>query len=99
MNKNMSNFLNEHKDYDCLVSIYKKMFTPYEMNKKFSDESVYMDSFKAKLIDFYELPLVGDYLLKFKRFEESFDDEDGGMIMYDFYRLSEINLSIIQHIK
>lgn len=100
--KNMNDFLYLHKNLEFIVGVYKRVFTPYEVDKKFSDESVFSDSFKAYLVDFYELDKMGDYLLKFKReCAGSCDDYDNldmcenDTVIYEFYRLSEVSLTIV----
>lgn len=70
--------------------VYKKMFTPYEQQQAFMDESVYQD-------DYYKLCKIeeaidlgnGDWLLGLRQIEE-----DGEIYDYvNYYKLSEISLA------
>lgn len=74
------------------VLVYKRMFTPYENEKKFMDESIYEESFNAKLVESVSLG-NGDYLLGFRRiFDFDCDAEVADFI--DYYKLSEIRLTL-----
>ena len=70
--------------------VFKKMFTPYERNKKFSDESVYVnDTCKFVMIkELIELP-DGDLLI-------GFQDTDSDNLYLEYYKLSEIRLDYCQ---
>ena len=66
--------------------VFKKMFTPYEQDKKFSDESVYEDDVcKYVMIkELIELP-DGDLFI-------GFQDADNDNLYLEYYKLSEIRL-------
>ena len=66
--------------------IFKKMFTPYEQDEKFSDESVYEDDIcKYVMIkELIELP-DGDLLI-------GVQDADNDNLYLEYYKLSEIRL-------
>ena len=69
---------------------YKKMFTPYEQDEKFSDQSVYEDEIAQRVIidNVIELP-DGDLLLAVHDWEC-----DYGSSMYtDYYKLSNISIA------
>ena len=70
--------------------IFKKMFTPYEQDEKFSDESVYVDdTCKFVMIkELIELP-DGDLLI-------GFQDTDNDNLYLEYYKLSEIRLDYCQ---
>ena len=70
--------------------VFKKMFTPYEQDKKFSDESVYEDDVcKYVMIkELIELP-DGDLLI-------GFQDADSDNLYLEYYKLSEIRLDYCQ---
>ena len=70
--------------------IFKKMFTPYEQDEKFSDESVYVDdTCKFVMIkELIELP-DGDLLI-------GFQDADSDNLYLEYYKLSEIRLDYCQ---
>ena len=69
--------------------VFKKMFTPYEQDEKFSDESVYVDdTCKFVMIkELIELP-DGDLLIGF----QDADDADSDNLYLEYYKLSEIRL-------
>ena len=66
--------------------VFKKMFTPYEQDEKFSDESVYVDDIcKYVMIkELIELP-DGDLLI-------GFQDADSNIEYLEYLKLSEIRL-------
>ena len=70
--------------------VFKKMFTPYEQDEKFSDESVYEDDVcKYVMIkELIELP-DGDLLI-------GFQDADRDNLYLEYYKLSEIRLDYCQ---
>lgn len=65
---------------------YKRMFTPYEQDEKFMDESQYVNTMadKVRILDVIDLP-DGDLLLA-----TTYAYGDGKYISY--YKLSEISL-------
>ena len=70
--------------------VFKKMFTPYEQDEKFSDESVYVDD-TCNLVmikELIELP-DGDLLI-------GFQDTDSDNLYLEYYKLSEIRLDYCQ---
>ena len=70
--------------------VFKKMFTPYEQDEKFLDESVYVDdTCKFVMIkELIELP-DGDLLI-------GFQDADSDNLYLEYYKLSEIRLDYCQ---
>lgn len=77
---------------------YKKIFTPYEINCRFKDESIYEEDVCtfAKIEEVIYLP--NDILIKFRVMFENFvcDDEEKNFMdsgFYIFERLSDIKLS------
>ena len=70
--------------------VFKKMFTPYEQDEKFLDESVYVDDIcKYVMIkELIELP-DGDLLI-------GFQDADRDNLYLEYYKLSEIRLDYCQ---
>lgn len=70
-------------------------YTPYEMDKKFADESLYIDNhFKhIQIKEAVELP-DGDILIGFKEIydSESFEQDGDEAVIY-YKKLSEIELS------
>ena len=77
---------------------YKKVFTPYEIDSRFEDESIFEED-TCEFVKIEEvICLPNDVLIKFRVMLENFvcDDEeknfmDGGF--YIFERLSDIKLS------
>ena len=66
--------------------VFKKMFTPYEQDEKFSDESVYVDD-TCKFVMIKEIIELadGDYLI-------GFQDADSDIEYLEYLKLSEIRL-------
>lgn len=97
----METFVLDYKDKVFTVLVYKHMFTPYEMDKKFQDETIYEDSFDAKIEHSVDLG-NGNFLLGFRRVFESESVGEDNIISVDirysdfveFYKLSEINLML-----
>ena len=73
--------------------VFKKMFTPYEQDEKFLDESVYVDDTCKFVIikEMIELP-DGDLLIGF----QDADDADSDNLYLKYYKLSEIRLDYCQ---
>ena len=82
---------NDNRIYSYLV--YKRMFTPYEQQQAFSDESQFEDEayFTTAMIR-EAIPLGnGDWLLGMENlFEDELPDDEAPLIEY--FRLSEIRL-------
>lgn len=91
-------FVHDNSDTIFRYFKYKKVWTPYELDKKYSDESMYENGGYAELAyirQAIELP-DGDILLKMEHTYEPDDmydepDEDHNTI-YDYVKLSEISL-------
>lgn len=97
-NLDMQTYIRNNQDTIYRMWKYKRMFTPYELDKRFKDESIYEDDICTfvKIEEVISLP--NDILIKFRLMFEGFiyDDEDknftdGGC--YIFERLSDIKLS------
>lgn len=75
---------------------YKRMFTPYEVDKKFIDEGVFVDSMATfvKVVDVINIP--NDVLIKFRVLFEEYDDFNSETLVesdyFTFKRLSDICL-------
>lgn len=91
----METFMLDNSDNTFFVLVYKRIFTPYENEKKFMDESIYEESFDAKLVESISLG-NGDYLLGFRRiFDSDLDADDEKVADFiDYYKLSEIRLTL-----
>ena len=70
--------------------VYKKMFTPYEQQQAFSDESVYEDTYYqfCKIEEAIDLG-NGDWLLGLRILNEDLEPHS----TVEYYKLSEIRLS------
>ena len=79
----------EAEDRVFRMWVFKRMFTPYEQEEKFSDESVYVDDTCKFVIikELIELP-DGDLLIGF----QDADDADSDNLYLEYYKLSEIRL-------
>lgn len=82
-------FFEQHKDRVIWFYVYRRMFTPYETEKKFSDQSWY-ESTEGNIGMVREvIPLPnGDVLLGIGRICDDISD----MNFLEFYPLSEIRL-------
>ena len=74
--------------------VYKKMFTPYEQQQAFEDESVYED-YHYELCQIAEAIDLGngDWMLGLRTVDD--DGKVYGMIRY--YKLSEIRLALFEN--
>ena len=83
----ISKFFEDNKDTVFTYFIYRKMYTPQEIEAKYSDESFYEDcAHQAKITKAYILP-DNDILLEL---DESYDGEDSSQYVYA--KLSEVRL-------
>lgn len=81
---------NEGRIYSYLV--YKKLFTPYEQEHTFMDESQFEDiQYRTALIEEAIELGNGDWLIGFR---EIIDDEVCGIIHY--HRLSDIQIALFE---
>lgn len=86
-------WLEENKDNFFIISKYKKIFTPLELEKKYIDQSIYEDSKKVKILGAIKIP-NGDIILHL--WEYYCDDEDNlkPLVFGGFYEnLNDINIS------
>lgn len=74
--------------------VYKRMFTPYELEHKFMDESVFEDSYATEgyIKEVVLLP-DNDVLLGIARGSEINSEDDDYTYMVDYHKLSEIRMS------
>lgn len=84
---NIGTYIHDFSEYIYRVSIKRFIYTPHEQQNKYSDESIYWDTFDAYISDAIEIP--GDILLEFHRV----DEWDNPMGVYDYYRLSEVHIT------
>ena len=86
-------WLEENKNNFFIISKYKKIFTPLELEKKYIDQSIYEDSKKVKILGAIKMP-NGDIILHL--WEYYCDDEDNlkPLVFGGFYEnLRDINIS------
>ena len=84
--KNFDKFLEEHKDESFRYWIHKRIFTPYEQEQKFEDEST-LESTECSyvyIVESVKLP-NGDILL-------GLSEDRSGYTSY--YKLSELDLAL-----
>lgn len=81
-------FLLDNSDYIYRMWVYKKVWTPYEMEKKYMDESVYEESqaTMVKITNAFEVP--GDVMLEL----QDMDFLEDGTERFMYHKLSEITL-------
>lgn len=84
---NIGTFIHDNSHYIYKVSIKRFIYTPYECEKKFTDESVYWDTFTARITNAIEVP--GDILLEFNRLNEVNEP----MEVYDYFKLSDVHIT------
>ena len=85
--KTFDKFVEEHKDESFRYWVHKRMFTPYEQEQKFEDEST-LENIECSfgyIVEAVELP-NGDILLGLS------EDKDGRYKSY--YKLSDIDLAL-----
>ena len=90
--RNMETFLSDNEERLFRVWVYRRIYTPYEQEKKFIDESEF-DQETAHLGFIRESIALpdGDYLLGFEEvYEAPVADEEVHIL--DYYKLSEIRL-------
>ena len=89
----METFIHDFSDKLIRFWVYKKVFTPYEVDKKFIDQS----DFESSTATFGYIRVAvnlggGDYLLGI---EPYFGDDNPDKDLW-FYRLSEIRFNILE---
>lgn len=94
----INNWLKTYEGKVFRMWVYKRMFTPYEMEQKFTDESVYESSQCEQVIFTEIIPLNdGDYLLGYILAGDYYLDDLKKMPESDLYRqyvkLSEITIA------
>ena len=72
--------------------IYKKVYTPYEQEQKFRDESVYTDNSYQDIKIKEVIPLDGDILLGVQPLFD-YEDLDSENPRIEYHKLSDIELS------
>lgn len=91
--EDIKTFFKSIENRPIIYWVYKKMFTPYELDKKFMDESIYEDCHGTEgyIKEVILLP-DNDILLGIARvFEDSEDNEYNYFV--DYYKLSEIRMA------
>lgn len=89
---NFTDFLEDYKNKVFYYAKYKKVYTPYEQEKKYSDESIYEDCFiSVRLSNAW---LINDDILL--ELEEMNDDDYGVPVetsgRFIYVKLSDISL-------
>ena len=97
MVKDMKTWVEENKDTVFRYVVYRRMWTPYEMEHKFSDESEYRDIMYSfgKIVDVIDLG-GGEWFIGFSSYDNETRRECSPKII-EYYRLSEIRLSIFEY--
>ena len=86
-------WLHDYGDRLYRYLVYKRMFTPYEQQHAFEDESVYEDTHYELCQIAEAIDLGGDWLLGLKTIGD--DGKIYGMIHY--HKLSEIRLAFFEN--
>lgn len=89
--KDLQEFLKDKEGKIFRIWVFKRMFTPYEQEQKFSDDSLYEDS-TASLVTIHEvIPLPdGDVLIGVRTID--FGDSDDKPYI-EYYKLSELRIN------
>ena len=90
---NIGTWLHDEGDYIYRFLVYKKVWTPYELDKKFSDESEYEESGYynfAKIVNIIEIP--NDILIEFEIFYPNDEEIYESSGRHEFHKLSDIKL-------
>ena len=93
---NFGTWLKDNKDETFRLLVYKKVYTPLEQEKKYSDESEFENGGYYKYVKIdkaIEIPndiLLEVHPVKYNEFEQEIGVYEN---LSEFYRLSEIRLS------
>lgn len=87
-------FVRHHHNDIFRYWIYRRMYTPFEQEKKYSDEDYYEDSYctYAYIRELIELP-YGDYLIGFLDSDSAAEGEKKDI---QYCKLSEIRLELYE---
>lgn len=85
---NFEEFIHLNQNEIFRIAIYKRIFTPYEIENKFVDESIYEEYKCVKIQQLFKLD--NDYLLGCQEVDISMGEVFDTI---EFYKLSEIRLS------
>lgn len=85
---NFEEFIRLNHNEIFRIAIYKRIFTPYEIENKFVDESIYEEYKCVKIQQLFKLD--NDYLLGCQEVDISMGEVFDTI---EFYKLSEIRLS------
>lgn len=87
----METWLHDYDDRIIRYQVYRKMFTPYEMEMKFTDESPFEDGYYQTLGKIEEAIHLGgsEWLLGIRTYFDDTEDYSGGI---EYHKLSDIKL-------
>ena len=90
-NGNIKNWLSHVETAHFLLWVYRRGYTPYEMDKRFEDQSLFEDS-RGDVVKIVEVVLLddGDYFLGVQSYDEI---EEKYCNQIDYYKLSEVRLA------
>lgn len=92
VHSDIKEFFKAHDGHIFRYWIYKKMFTPYEQEEKFIDETIYEDEHCSfgRIIEVSPLP-DGDVLLAFQ-VDTNYEEGNKDIDYVTYHKLSEIQL-------
>ena len=92
VHSDIKEFFKAHDGHIFRFWVYKKMFTPYEQDKKFSDETIYENEHCSygRIIEISPLP-DGDVLLAFQ-VDDNYENGINDIDYVTYHKLSEIQL-------
>lgn len=88
-------FVKAHENDLFMCWVYRKLFTPYEQQQAFMDESVFEDS-HATLCYIRECVQLenGDFLIGLQSTDDPRDFPNPKLYNVEYYKLSEVRLSL-----
>lgn len=90
----METFILDTKGTIFTIYKYKKVYTPYEQDKKYSDESIYEDPYGIKVHLLNAIEVYGDTLLEVDLLQENTEGMYERVGVIEYCLLSEITLCI-----
>lgn len=88
----MSSFIYDNQDVVFCFTRYKRIFTPYEEDKKFVDESIFEDTIRGYIRSAVDLGY--DYLLEVEQVAIEFDGSIHELGIKEYIHLGDCKMSL-----
>lgn len=88
----MSSFIYDNQDVVFCFTRYKRIFTPYEEDKKFVDESIFEDTIRGYIRSAVDLGY--DYLLEVEQVAIEFDGSIHELGVTEYIHLGDCKMSL-----